>query len=238
MPEQVDVYQIYDHTDDDTKIKNHCEMIEDGDTQYRCEQYREEMSVYPFHVPTESGYRITSRFGYRSNPLKVKDEDPLIKYHNATDYAKARGVPIKAITNGVIVRIGSTSAGNPVIVQSTLGGFTFYVRYTHMDSYNVQIGQEIEWEETIGQMGSTGYATGPHLHLATFIIDSEGVERYFNPMIIMGYASEQIIPHQCYNRSCGGTIMNAEIIKNELVEQKKSKFKGNIYHTTQVLFAY
>ena len=32
--------------------------------------------------------------------------------------------------------------------------------------------------------------------------------------------------------------MNAEIIKNELVEQKKSKFKGNIYHTTQVLFAY
>ena len=47
-----------------------------------------------------------------------------------------------------------------------------------MDSYNVQIGQEIEWEETIGQMGYTGYATGPHLHLTTFIIDSEGVDRY------------------------------------------------------------
>ena len=34
--------------------------------------------------------------------------------------------------------------------------------------------KKIEWEETIGQMGSTGYATGPHLHLTTFIIDSEG----------------------------------------------------------------
>ena len=38
--------------------------------------------------------------------------------------------------------------------------------------------KKIEWEETIGQMGSTGYATGPHLHLTTFIIDSEGVDRY------------------------------------------------------------
>ena len=104
-----------------------------------------------------SGGRVTSNFGYRSDPFTKQR-----KMHQGVDIAAPVGTPIQAARAGVVTFSGERGGyGNLVIVDHGDGNET---RYGHCDQLNVQPGQRVGAGETIATVGSTGRSTGPHLH--------------------------------------------------------------------------
>ena len=84
--------------------------------------------------------------------------------HTGVDYAAPRGTPVHSVSAGTVVFAGRHAAyGNLVIVEH-LGGFTSY--YGHLDKFadGLQQGSVLARDEQLGVVGSTGRATGPHLH--------------------------------------------------------------------------
>ncbi|MBK0369580.1 M23 family metallopeptidase [Flavobacterium agrisoli] len=101
--------------------------------------------------------RITSRFsGNRFHPVQKR-----WKAHKGTDYAAPRGTPISTTAAGVVERTGYT-AGNGNYVKVKHNG-TYATQYLHMSKILVRRGQHVAQGQTIGLVGSTGLATGPHV---------------------------------------------------------------------------
>jgi murein DD-endopeptidase MepM/ murein hydrolase activator NlpD len=84
--------------------------------------------------------------------------------HNGIDYAAAPGTPVRAIGDGVIARAGwSGGYGNLVEIRHQRG---YSTRYAHLRGFGngIRAGARVRQGEVIGYVGSTGLATGPHLH--------------------------------------------------------------------------
>ena len=84
--------------------------------------------------------------------------------HNGVDYAADTGVPVMATANGVVTHSGwSGSYGNLVEIRHGSG---FVTRYAHLSGFGsgVAAGARVRQGQTIGFVGMTGLATGPHLH--------------------------------------------------------------------------
>lgn len=104
--------------------------------------------------------RISSRFNmHRMHPLYHK-----IRAHKGVDFAARTGTPIHAAGNGKIEFIGWQHGYGKVIKIKHDGGFETV--YGHMSRFNTKIkkGSKVDMGETIGYVGMTGAATGPHLH--------------------------------------------------------------------------
>ena len=104
--------------------------------------------------------RISSRFSTgRKHPILNK-----IRAHKGVDYAAGTGTPIKSTANGKIIHIGKKGGyGNTIIVQH---GTRYSTLYAHMSKYRggLKKGSRVRQGQTIGYIGSSGLATGPHLH--------------------------------------------------------------------------
>ena len=104
--------------------------------------------------------RISSRFSLgRKHPVLNR-----IRAHKGVDYAAARGTPVKATANGKIIYRGKKGGyGNTIIVQH---GTRYSTLYAHLSKYRsgLKTGSRVKQGQTIGYVGSTGLATGPHLH--------------------------------------------------------------------------
>ncbi|MDC1436003.1 peptidoglycan DD-metalloendopeptidase family protein [Gammaproteobacteria bacterium] len=93
-----------------------------------------------------------------------------IRAHKGTDYAAPNGTPVVAAGDGRITWASRNgSFGNLVVIQH---GERFETKYAHLSSYarGVRVGSRVKQGDTIGYVGSTGGATGPHLHYE-FLID-------------------------------------------------------------------
>tara|TARA_B100001250_G_C19804340_1_gene792544 strand:+ start:964 stop:2199 length:1236 start_codon:yes stop_codon:yes gene_type:complete len=104
--------------------------------------------------------RISDHF----NPNRKHPILHTIRAHKGTDYAAARGTPIQATGDGVIVFAGvKNGCGNEILIRHANN---YQTRYCHMQKFNTGIkkGKKVVQGETIGFVGSTGLATGPHLH--------------------------------------------------------------------------
>lgn len=102
-------------------------------------------------------FRITSRYTKsRFHPVQKT-----WKSHNGTDYAAPTGTPIMTTASGVVERTGYT-AGNGNYVKVKHNG-TYSTQYLHMSKILVRKGQYVEQGQSIGLVGSTGLATGPHV---------------------------------------------------------------------------
>lgn len=100
---------------------------------------------------------ITSRFSpKRFHPVQMR-----WKAHNGTDYAAPTGTPIMSTANGTVIQAGYTS-GNGNFVKVKHNG-TYTTQYLHMSRILVRNGQHVSQGQTIGLVGSTGLATGPHV---------------------------------------------------------------------------
>lgn len=113
--------------------------------------------------PTDSGWSITSNYGYRINPITGARE-----LHGALDIAgTGYGSNIYAANSGVVEVISYTStAGNYVVINHNNG---YWTQYNHMSRFgDISIGQAVEKGQVIGYVGMTGQATGPHLHFAVW----------------------------------------------------------------------
>jgi murein DD-endopeptidase MepM/ murein hydrolase activator NlpD len=117
--------------------------------------------------------RISSGFNLRrKHPIHKK-----IRAHRGVDYAAPRGTPIFAAGDGKVIGSGYSKAnGNYVFIQH---GQRFTTKYLHLTKRNVKKGQTVRQRQVIGTLGSTGYATGPHLHYE-FLVN--GVHR--NPRTV------------------------------------------------------
>ena len=127
-----------------------------------------ECPVLPFeYVSPVSGIK-SSGFGYRLHPIENK-----VKYHYGTDFAANTGTAITAFADGVIVAAGdSDSYGKYMIIDHSDGYSTLYAHCSElcMGCGNVSKG------DVIAKVGSTGAATGPHLHFELMCNDT-----YLNP---------------------------------------------------------
>jgi murein DD-endopeptidase MepM/ murein hydrolase activator NlpD len=101
--------------------------------------------------------RVTSGFAMRFHPLLQT-----WRAHKGVDYGAPQGTPIRAVGEGVVGFSGwQNGYGNAVEVRHSNGRATFYA---HMSRVDVRAGQRVEQGQTIGAVGATGWATGPHLH--------------------------------------------------------------------------
>lgn len=105
-------------------------------------------------------FRISSNF----NPRRRHPILNTIRAHKGTDYAAPRGTPIRATSDGHVTRASRNgSFGNLVIIKHA-GGFE--TKYAHLSKYGngIKKGRRVRQGDIIGYVGTTGSATGPHLH--------------------------------------------------------------------------
>ena len=117
--------------------------------------------------------RVSSNF----NPNRLHPIYKTQRPHRGTDYAAPRGTPIFAAGSGRVTEAGYTRPnGNYVFIQH---GEQFETHYLHLHRLKVKKGARVKQGDVIGTVGSTGAATGPHLHYE-FLVN--GVHR--NPRTV------------------------------------------------------
>lgn len=108
--------------------------------------------------PDPSVYRLSSGFGYRSDPIYGRSA-----FHKGVDFAMNPGNPVYSTGDGVVesVKFEFFGYGNQVVIDH---GFGYKTRYAHLKAVGVVEGMKIKRGECIGQSGNSGKSSGPHLH--------------------------------------------------------------------------
>jgi murein DD-endopeptidase MepM/ murein hydrolase activator NlpD len=108
-----------------------------------------------FHMPVAG--HVTDGYGWRNHPVWRKR-----LFHAGVDIAACTGSPITAALPGQVVYAGWRSGYGKLIIIRHANGLS--TRYGHCSSFTVRRGQMVRAGQMIGRVGSTGVATGPHLH--------------------------------------------------------------------------
>lgn len=115
--------------------------------------------------PFLTGVPITSGFGGR----QVEGCSFCSTNHMGVDFAPGEGTPIRSVAAGTVIKVQAHDGGfgNDVWVQHDVDGKQFVSVYGHMKdgTFKVVTGQEVAVGDELGEVGSTGNSTGPHLHL-------------------------------------------------------------------------
>lgn len=114
-----------------------------------------------FPLPNGTWVR-TNGFGMRRHPVTG-----IYKLHTGVDYAAPTGTPILAVADGRVVFAGPTTGyGNLILITHTVAGRTVTSGYAHMNTggVHVRVSDTVTAGQHIGDVGSSGFATGPHLH--------------------------------------------------------------------------
>jgi murein DD-endopeptidase MepM/ murein hydrolase activator NlpD len=160
------------------------EFINQGD-RYRAVRYTDSSGVKNYYTPNgfsmrKAFLRAPLNFSYISSSFKPKRFHPVLKRwkaHNGIDYGAPKGTPVYAAGEGRVLKAGySKYNGNYVFIQH---GQKYVTRYLHFSKRAVKTGQKVRQKQIIGYVGSTGLATGPHLHYE-FLVN--GVHR--NPRTV------------------------------------------------------
>jgi murein DD-endopeptidase MepM/ murein hydrolase activator NlpD len=128
--------------------------------------------------------RISSMFGGRRHPVLG-----IWRRHKGTDYAASMGTPVRTIGDGVVVFVGRKGGyGNVIDVRHRNG---YVSRYGHLRSFakGIHRGSRVTIGSTIGSVGMSGLATGPHLHFEILV---NGVQR--DPKIALQMKGGDPIP--------------------------------------------
>jgi murein DD-endopeptidase MepM/ murein hydrolase activator NlpD len=118
--------------------------------------YREVMQGVPAGKPIWN-YHVSSPFGHRADPFNKKSAA-----HKGVDLASNKGNIIKVMADGKVTHSEWVNGyGNMIEIDHTNG---FKTKYAHLNKSYVKKGQIVKKGEQIGEVGSTGRSTGPHLH--------------------------------------------------------------------------
>ena len=105
---------------------------------------------------------ISSNYGVRINPISGRPE-----FHQGLDISTVTGTPITATANGVVVFSGWSGGGGNIVVIAHGHGFS--TCYAHNRENAVHVGQNVKRGDVIAYVGSTGAATGSHVHYAVWL---------------------------------------------------------------------
>ena len=107
-------------------------------------------------------FHVTSRFGPRKDPITGRNAE-----HKGLDLGGWPGIPVYATAPGKVVKARRHAAyGRMVEIDHGCGIST---RYGHLRKISVKAGQEVTFRDKLGTLGSTGRATGPHVHFEVII---------------------------------------------------------------------
>ncbi|MDA8683477.1 peptidoglycan DD-metalloendopeptidase family protein [Gammaproteobacteria bacterium] len=110
-------------------------------------------------APLDFAY-ISSHF----NPNRMHPVLHTIRAHNGVDYAAKRGSPVRTTGDGIVSFSGQRNGcGNEIVINHTN---EYSTRYCHLEKFSkgIRKGKKVTQGDTIGFVGSSGLATGPHLH--------------------------------------------------------------------------
>ncbi|MDQ6992288.1 MAG: M23 family metallopeptidase [Mariprofundus sp.] len=123
---------------------------------YMLESKRSRADAKPHSWPTIGGW-ISSRYGPRLDPFSGAR-----RMHYGLDIANKKGAPVLASSAGVVVFASKmVDFGYVVDVDH---GYGYSTRSAHMASINVKVGDVVKNRDKLGEVGSTGHSTGPHIH--------------------------------------------------------------------------
>lgn len=141
---------------------------------------------------------VSSGYGWRSAPCKGCSSD-----HQGIDFVPGNGEPVYAISDGMIVDMGSGGGyGNYVVLKHLIGNTEGIIEewtslYAHMQNNSfpegMMIGSVVKTREQIGRVGNTGVSTGPHLHFELKIND-ENVD----PLPLLGTYKILVVSEEEY----------------------------------------
>lgn len=128
-----------------------------------------ELSDYPVIFPVRQPV-LSSGFGWRRHPIrKVR------QFHTGIDIPKAKGTPVYATGNGIVIRKGYCSGYGYYIEIRHAGSFRSF--YAHLSKTLVNTGDSVVITQQIGFVGNTGVTTGNHLHY-----EIRKGKRFLNPV--------------------------------------------------------
>ena len=163
------------------------EFVNDGNV-YRAVRYTNpETSRTEYFTPEGKSMRkeflrMPVNFARISSRFTTKRYHPVLKKwrsHKGVDYAAKRGTPVHASGDGKVIFKGKNgSYGRYIKIQH---GSKYTTLYAHLNSYNkkIRVGKKVKQGQTIAYVGSSGLATGPHLHYEFHV---NGVHR--NPLTV------------------------------------------------------
>ncbi|MEI6482847.1 MAG: M23 family metallopeptidase [Betaproteobacteria bacterium] len=135
------------------------------------------LQTLPTGLPVRGDYRISSGFGIRNDPFTGG-----LAMHEGLDFTANTGTQVIATAKGTVTRSGwDFGYGNVIEVQHAEG---FSTRYAHLSKRIAQVGDTVDRGSVLGEVGSTGRSTGPHLHYEVFIRD-----RVINPAQVLPLGS-------------------------------------------------
>lgn len=121
------------------------------------------------HLVHPSRGEVSGHFGYRSNPVLG-----VVRLHTGVDYDGLRGAPVRASGSGKVVAAGREGGyGNYIRIDHGNG---LQTAYAHLQKIRVKPGRCVSKGQVIGTIGSSGIASGVHLHFE--VIQHE---RFANP---------------------------------------------------------
>ena len=126
------------------------------------------LALVPYRKPVVGEVEFTSGFGVRSDPFLGRPA-----MHTGLDFRAATGDPVRATASGKVVSSGSAGGYGRMVEIDHGNGLS--TRYGHLSEINAKVGDQIKIGQVIGEVGSTGRSTGPHLHYETRI-DGEAVD--------------------------------------------------------------
>ncbi len=129
-----------------------------------------------FMFPLVSYQNDNSSYGPRVHPIT----GAVNAFHYGSDFSAPAGTPIRASMDGTVILVDKTWQGQTYTTHNTgYGNFVtiqhangISTTYAHMKFVTVEIGQQVKQGDFIGQVGSTGASTGPHLHFEIAIYGS------------------------------------------------------------------
>lgn len=121
---------------------------------------------------------ITSHFGWRIHPITGE-----YKFHSGLDLGYDYGTLVPAFFSGTVIMSGNYNDGygNQVLIYHS--DSNTYTRYAHLQCVYINIGDYVKQGDYIGEVGSTGNSTGPHLHIEYIFFNGNQYE-YADPLIL------------------------------------------------------
>jgi murein DD-endopeptidase MepM/ murein hydrolase activator NlpD len=104
---------------------------------------------------------LSSPYGWRIDPIANVE-----RFHSAIDLAAPQGTPVRATIDGKVSRVAVNSVYGRYIILTHQDGYQSL--YAHLSAVSVKLGDKVARGAKIGEVGTTGYSTGPHLHFSVF----------------------------------------------------------------------
>src|ERR1700742_1420624 len=137
-------------------------------TRTQVDRLNRALALVPYRKPVIGEVEFTSGFGVRTDPFLGRPA-----MHTGVDFRASMGDPVRVTANGKVVSAGWAGGYGRMVQVDHGNGLS--TRYGHLSQIDVKVGDIVKIGQVLGEVGSTGRSTGPHLHYETRI-DGEAVD--------------------------------------------------------------